>query len=161
LAQYFVPVSIDGDAQTNAAVATSQAEQQPQEKVVNQAEEAGVTPNPEGQNVVGKVETVEYRDQDGNILNEEQVASLAKAGSVSFQTRYETRTKLVDAQGHELHEGGHAPRHPDAEGQNPETFGKRGDDLPVDKPASVVGDEKSIQRGQGKPKPASEGNDAT
>jgi dolichyl-phosphate-mannose-protein mannosyltransferase len=104
---------------------------------------------------------VEYRDQDGNILNEEQVGSLAKEGSVSFQTRYETRTKLVDAQGHELHEGEHAPRHPDAEGQNPETFGKRGDDLPVNKPASAVGDEKSIQRGEGKLKPASEGNEAT
>jgi dolichyl-phosphate-mannose-protein mannosyltransferase len=111
--------------------------------------------------VIGKIESVEYRDQDGNILNEEQVASLAKAGSVSFQTRYETRTKLVDAQGRELGEEVHAPHHPDAEGQNPETFGQGGDELPGDKPASVIGDEKSVQRDEGKPKPASEGNEAT
>jgi dolichyl-phosphate-mannose-protein mannosyltransferase len=142
-------------------VSTSQAEQPQQEKVLSQAGDAGVTPNPEGQNVIRKVETVEYRDQDGNILNEEQVASLAKDGSVSFQTRYETRTKLVDAQGRELHDGGHAPHHPDAEGQNPETFGKGGHDLPADKPASVIGDERSVLRDQGKPKPASEGNEAT
>jgi dolichyl-phosphate-mannose-protein mannosyltransferase len=45
-------------------------------------------------------ERVEYRDQDGNLLNEEQVKALE--GKVEFKTRYETRTRVVDAQGNEI-----------------------------------------------------------
>lgn len=39
-------------------------------------------------------EKVEYRDEDGNLLDEAQVAALE--GKVSFSTRYETRTRMVD-----------------------------------------------------------------
>lgn len=48
-------------------------------------------------------EKVEYRDENGNLLNEEQVAALA--GKVSFSTRYETRTRLVDQMGQEIEDG--------------------------------------------------------
>jgi dolichyl-phosphate-mannose-protein mannosyltransferase len=67
--------------------------------------EVNVTPR--GQNPVGDAqaleEKIEYRDEDGNLLNEEQVAALQ--GKVSFSTRYETRTRLVDEQGNEVHDG--------------------------------------------------------
>lgn len=110
--------------------------------------------------IIAKEESVEYRDQHGNILDPEQVASLAKAGSVSFQTKYETRTRLVDAQGREVKQNV-APPHPDVEGQNPETVEKQNQKDSGDKPASVAGDEKSVPRDDGKPKPASEGQEAT
>lgn len=45
-------------------------------------------------------EKIEYRDEDGNLLDEEQVKALE--GKVSFSTRYETRTRLVDAAGNEI-----------------------------------------------------------
>lgn len=48
-------------------------------------------------------EKIEYRDENGNLLNDEQVASLE--GKVSFQTRYETRTRLVDEFGREVADG--------------------------------------------------------
>lgn len=78
-------------------------------------------------------ERVEYRDQDGNLLNEEQVKALE--GKVEFKTRYETRTRVVDAQGNEIllpadelpaevqqqeqpAAAGVAPPHPDVEGMS-------------------------------------------
>jgi len=57
----------------------------------------------ESQRVVAREEKVEYRDENGNILNEEQVAELS--GKVSFKTRYETRTRIVDEYGNEVYEG--------------------------------------------------------
>ena len=48
-------------------------------------------------------EKIEYRDEEGNLLNEEQVKELE--GKVSFSTRYETRTRLVDQAGNEIEEG--------------------------------------------------------
>jgi dolichyl-phosphate-mannose-protein mannosyltransferase len=48
-------------------------------------------------------EKVEFRDENGNLLNEEQVKALE--GKVSFSTRYETRTRLVDEAGNEIYEG--------------------------------------------------------
>ena len=48
-------------------------------------------------------EKVEYRDEEGNLLDEAQVKALE--GKVSFSTRYETRTRLVDELGNEVAEG--------------------------------------------------------
>lgn len=69
-------------------------------------------------------EKVEYRDENGNLLNEEQVKAME--GKVSFSTRYETRTRLVDDKGNEIYEGvvdgdeaGVAGSY--AEGRNPDT----------------------------------------
>lgn len=89
--------------------------------------------------VVSKEERVEYRDEHGRVLDEAEVSALA--GQVSFKTRYETRTRIVDAQGNEIYEGlvesrgdenqGVAPPHPDVEGQNPETQAEKSSDAPV------------------------------
>ncbi|KAF8475581.1 dolichyl-phosphate-mannose-protein mannosyltransferase 1 [Kalaharituber pfeilii] len=61
---------------------------------------------PVHQPVAGKIvkreEHIEYRDQDGNLLNEEQVKALE--GQVEFKTRYETKTRLLDQAGNELPE---------------------------------------------------------
>lgn len=80
-----------------------------------------------GHSIVSREEKVEYRDQDGNILNEEQVKALE--GKVSFKTRYETRTRLVDGSGDEVEgeivgeaaDAGVAPPHPDVDNVDPET----------------------------------------
>lgn len=45
-------------------------------------------------------EKIEYRDEAGNLLDEAQVKALE--GKVSFSTKYETRTRLVDDAGNEL-----------------------------------------------------------
>jgi len=44
---------------------------------------------------------VEYRDENGNVLDDAQVEALR--GQVEFQTRYETRTRLVDGDGKEIY----------------------------------------------------------
>lgn len=72
--------------------------------------------------VLSREERVEYRDQDGNLLDEEQVKALS--GKVSFQTRYETRTRVVDAAGVEIQdEAPVAPPHPDVDNVDRETVG--------------------------------------
>lgn len=71
-------------------------------------------------------EKVEYRDENGKLLSEEEVAALE--GKVSFSTRYETRTRLVDEFGNEVHDGlvedgrGEAPAKP--EGVDSQTYGR-------------------------------------
>lgn len=80
--------------------------------------------------IVSKEERIEYRDENGRVLGDDEVKALA--GKVSFKTRYETRTRVIDKEGNEVYEGlveahgdaeeaGVAPPHPDAEGRNPET----------------------------------------
>ena len=74
--------------------------------------------------IAGTEEKVEYRDQDGNLLNEDQVNELK--GKVSFKTRYETRTRLVDGAGKEVEdEGKDAP--PKPEGVDPQTPNEAGE----------------------------------
>lgn len=79
--------------------------------------------NAGSQSVLSREERVEYRDQNGNLLNEEQVEALK--GKVSFQTRYETRTRVVDAAGVEINqeEAPVAPPHPDVDNVDRETVG--------------------------------------
>jgi dolichyl-phosphate-mannose-protein mannosyltransferase len=133
--------------------------------------------------VVSKEERVEYRDENGRVLNDDEVSALA--GKVSFKTRYETRTRIVDAQGNEIYEGlvdarGDAeepvddPANADepgvagtiAEGSNPET--QQEADAPeaseVPPTVEVVEDqqkEKSIEEHHEEAQPASEGQSAT
>lgn len=105
-----------------------------QEAVTAQAQAAPI----DGQQVIGSEERVEYRDQDGNLLNEDEVAQLMAEGLASFSTKYETETKLVDQFGNIIPESERgqyesksgaakpesvAPEHPDVEGQNPDTKG--------------------------------------
>lgn len=133
------------------------------------------------QKILSREERVEYRDQDGNLLDEEQVKALQ--GKVEFKTRYETRTRIVDANGNEvpLPAGGEqqgpanldgasneapmaaspeavAPPHPDIEGAEPETKRLIPDEpIPAAK-KSVEGEKENSEKSA---KPASEGNDAT
>ena len=157
-------------------------QQQPIQREEKAKGEAAVSPPPEGAPavpsdlpVVSKEERVEYRDEHGRILNEEEVKALAD--KVSFKTRYETRTRIVDAQGNEIYEGlvdsheeaeehGVAPPHPDAEGRNPETqkaaeAAEASDVPPTVEVAEDQRKEKSIEREASEAKPASEQQAAT
>lgn len=132
--------------------------------------DANVTPQPLVDDAaIRREEKVEYRDQDGNLLNEEQVSALQ--GKVSFQTRYETRTRTIDAAGNEIADGaagaeGFAPPHPDVD-REPETAAGNPEDDERDYPATAspeddVGKEKSVEKeGGNKPRPGSEGREAT
>jgi dolichyl-phosphate-mannose-protein mannosyltransferase len=123
--------------------------------------------NMEGQKVIGREERVEYRDQDGNLLNEEQVKELSAAGTIEFKTRYETRTRVVDSEGREIPgaEIPIAPPHPDVEGVDSSTkqkVPKADESIPDAEKAKVVKSrDGEKEKEKEKPKPASEGNEAT
>ncbi|MCJ1395362.1 hypothetical protein MMC18_008246 [Xylographa bjoerkii] len=121
------------------------------------------------ESILSREEKIEYRDQDGNLLNEEQVKALE--GKVSFSTRYETRTRVVDAQGRELADGsagaeGFAPPHPDVD-REPETASDGSELAGRASPATASPEEdllkeKSVEKAKGgTPRPASEGHEAT
>lgn len=127
-----------------------------------------VTPQPAGavpehQRVLDREERIEYRDQDGNLLDPTQVSSLAEEGKVTFKTRYETRTRMVDAAGNEVPgSDGAAPHHPDVEGQNPDTKGvpeSEGNSQPAE--AEINSSGSGNKEEDGKPRPGSEANAAT
>jgi dolichyl-phosphate-mannose-protein mannosyltransferase len=137
-----------------------------QQKPVAQDSNQAVVSEKPGPQVISQEERVEYRDQDGNLLNEEQIKELQ--GKVKFETKYETRTRVVDEQGNELPvpEGGWpadmvpgvAPPHPDVHGGDPETVKGNKAEVPQDAAASRDG-EKEAERSRAKP--ASEGQEAT
>ncbi len=111
--------------------------------------------------MVAQEEKVEYRDQNGNLLDEAQVQALLAEGKATFETKYETRTKLVDEHGNEVNPSDVAPPHPDVEGQNPETKGvpeEKANTSPAEAPAGG-----SVRKGEdeGKAKPASDASVAT
>lgn len=144
---------------TEAPAVPAQGGQEPPPPAEN------VTPQPLVEEAsIHREEKVEYRDQDGNLLDDEQVAALA--GRVDFQTRYETRTRLVDADGNEVSDSsaGTAPPHP--ADREPETASEDPEDDGREYPATAspeddLGKEKSVRNDSGKPKPASEGKEAT
>lgn len=139
------------------------------------SEKAEVSPPPQEPAkdlpVLSKEERIEFRDENGRILDEEEVKALE--GKVSFKTRYETRTRVVDAQGNEIRESlvdareveGVAPPHPDVEGRNPETKEKgeaeASDAPPTVEAADDKNKEKSVEGQAKEPKPASEAKAAT
>ncbi|PLN82153.1 PMT-domain-containing protein [Aspergillus taichungensis] len=133
----------------------------PQEKQ-EEAAEANVTPKA---HKPGTRARVEYRDQDGNLLDEEFVSQLAKDGKVHFETRHETQTRLEHAHEVDMVDGKvapPAPPHPDVEGQNPETVGKE-PPIVEDGPASAAGQGSPLgqEERSPEPKPAEEPNEAT
>lgn len=147
---------------TTAAHAAPQVEQpqvqqqeQPVDPVAEQDQAAVTSPK-----LAGTMARVEYRDQNGNILDEELVQSLRADGKVKFETRFESQSRLENAHEIPIVDGQLAPPHPDVEGQNPET---NGDPVPPESPASVVeGNERSAEFGNSpEAKPASEGFEAT
>ncbi|KAK5131267.1 hypothetical protein LTR08_001172 [Meristemomyces frigidus] len=121
-------------------------------------------------------EKIEYRDENGVLLDEEQVKALE--GKVSFSTRYETRTRIVDAAGNEVYEGvvgaaagegaggngggdDEGVRGTLAEGSNPETAGGGGEVVHESPPAvEVEGDlakEGVVEADAGVAEPEAEG----
>jgi dolichyl-phosphate-mannose-protein mannosyltransferase len=114
------PPPVAGGQHGQVPIADVQKQQQQEKPNVSGA------PLPPNKRLVHTEERIEYRDQDGNLLNEEQVKALE--GKVEFKTRYETRTRLVDAEGNEIllpadgeqqqEAAGVAPPHPDVEGMS-------------------------------------------
>ena len=110
-------------------------------------------------NIIGREETIEYRDQHGNLLPPEAVEALLKEGRAKFETKYETRTRVVDEHGNEVKPA--APEHPDVQGQNPDTRGvpeEKGNNQPASAQAEA---ESSEREKQNKAQPASDANEAT
>ncbi|KAJ5162329.1 hypothetical protein N7492_007721 [Penicillium capsulatum] len=167
LSQYRTEMLYKPEAQpTEAAQPPPQAPQdqvqdsQPQaENGEGQDEDAAVT----SLKLAGSKARVEYRDQHGNILPESLVSSLRADGKVKFETRWESKSRLQNAQEIPIVDGQLAPPHPDVEGQNPETGGSPEDSVPPESPASVAqGNERSAEQASSpEAKPASEGNQAT
>jgi dolichyl-phosphate-mannose-protein mannosyltransferase len=143
------------------------------EQVVS--EKAAVSPPPQGAPkelpILSKEERIEFRDEKGRLLDDEEVKALE--GKVSFKTRYETRTRVVDANGNEIHESlvdsreedGVAPPHPDVEGRNPETQGEGQAEASEAPPTVEVGEDKqkemSVEEQANVAQPASEAQAAT
>jgi len=173
--------SISAVPSSKAPAVVPPPQQLPKQEAQNPAEpvgDAAVTsqaPFEVGENpIVSREEKIEYRDENGNLLDEEQVKALE--GKVSFKTRYETRTRIIDSDGNEIYEGesapdgrimeGMPPPHPDVEGRNPET-GDAGENEANDAPPTVaVGDDQAKEnsaegQAKGSPRPASEAQEAT
>lgn len=116
---------------------------------------AGISgaPIPPGKRLLKREERIEYRDQDGNVLDEEKVKALE--GKVEFRTRYETRTRVIDAEGNVLPDNiVVAPPNPDVEGLDTQTAKKeQGDELVPDAKESIEGDQEAKAKAA---KPASE-----
>jgi dolichyl-phosphate-mannose-protein mannosyltransferase len=128
-----------------------------------QGSPAGISgaPPPPGQRIVGREERIEYRDQDGNILNEEQVKALE--GKVEFKTRYETRTRVIDENGQEIPDPASvAPPHPDVQGVDQSTKQKKAIPVPDEPiPAAQESVEGQKEKEGKAAKPASEGKKMT
>lgn len=170
LDQYTNSLPGTGNAEQTGAPVVPAAPAEPQIDGQKSEQDPNVTPQPSvDDSSTWHEEKVEYRDQDGNLLDEEQVLSLE--GKVSFQTRYETRTRIVDAAGNEVGEGsagaeGFAPPHPDVD-RAPETAVDILEDDGREYPATAspeedVKKEKSVEKADAKtPRPGSEGREAT
>ncbi|KAH6688942.1 dolichyl-phosphate-mannose-protein mannosyltransferase [Plectosphaerella plurivora] len=148
----------------SAAAASTAAKLESKKDVEKKEGDAGVSDAPaapvvEQPRIVAQEERVEYRDQDGNLLDADQVKELE--GKVEFKTRYETRTRVIDEEGNELQGEAKkeevAPPHPDVQGVDQETKQKEaaaGDSNVPDVAESVKGEREAEVK---KPKPASEG----
>jgi len=96
----------------------------------------------QGFQILSKEEKIEYRDEYGNVLDPEQVEALR--GQVEFQTRYETRTRLLDAAGNEIYNKvveGDGPKDNSIVAEKPDPEPETASGLPVpiasDEPAHV------------------------
>lgn len=137
----------------------------PQEGVPEAEENPSASVTPEAQpSLRGKKARVEFRDQNGNVLDESLVAQLQQQGKVSIESRFEYRSRLANGHEVDIVDGKVAPPHPDVEGQNPETVGHE-EQWPVeDVPAPAAAGDKSSagqESSSPQPEPASEGYEAT
>ena len=133
-----------------------QSERKPEEAVTPQAN-APQAQQADGGNIVGREERIEYRDQNGNLLNDDQVKALMSEGKAKFETKYETRTRLVDEAGNEVQPV--APPHPDVEGAEPETPAQP--EQKSGEPANASAVFSKWNESQNKAQPASDASEAT
>lgn len=159
LSQYVTDIPGFGGVPTTPAVQAAAAPPKVQDPAQQAQEQEAAVTQPK---LSGSVARVEYRDQNGNVLDESLVSSLRAEGKVKFETRYDTN-RLQHAHEIPIVDGQLAPPHPDVQGQNPETGSKVEDSIPPESPASVAdGTEQSAdQPNEPVASPASEGNDAT
>ncbi|KAI9652582.1 MAG: hypothetical protein M1831_006686 [Alyxoria varia] len=89
-------------------------------------------------------ERVEYRDENGRLLSPEEVDALQNE-DVAFETKYETRTRVVDEEGNLVGEEGGGgggedegvyPVHAGEEGRNPNTAGEEKGDAQAEAEAN-------------------------
>lgn len=111
----------------------SQAEHGPPPPVAEDpSKDVHITPgNPIPNEGMYTEEKIEYRDEAGNLLDAEQVSALE--GQVSFSTRYETRTRLVDENGREIYneiigEDAGSQAGTSADGPDPDTANPKGEE---------------------------------
>lgn len=142
--QYFV---LQGIAATKSAGQTA---------VPSSAQEAVGEPavSPLSEQIISKEEKIEYRDQDGNLLNEDQVKALE--GKVEFQTKYLTQYRTLDENGNEVGEGVQTAGHA-VDGANPETPGVEADRNELPKSDVDAGSSNRAEGSNSEPSPASEG----
>ena len=89
-----------------------------------------------GNPIISMEQSYEYRDQEGNPLEPEQVEQLRDAG-IEFETKHEVRTRMIDESGNEISsQAGVHPQHPDAEGLNPNTAGVEKKDSEAEREAN-------------------------
>lgn len=128
-----------------------------------QVEDPSANITPEAQpSLRGNKARVEYRDANGNVLDESLVSSLRNDAKVQFETRYEFRSRLSNGHEVDVVDGKVAPPHPDVQGQEPETVRKEKRRPVEDIPAPAPGKESSVDDSNSpEPKPVNEGNEAT
>ena len=83
-----------------------------------------------------------------------------KEGKATFETKYETHTRLVDELGNELPED-FAPAHPDVQGADPDTSGLVGGGKAKSQPANAQAGSSLKNERLNQAKPASDASEAT
>jgi dolichyl-phosphate-mannose-protein mannosyltransferase len=86
------------------------------------------------------------------------VQALMAEGKAKFETKYETRTRLVDEFGNEV-QSPVAPEHPDVEGADPETPARP--EQGKSQPANAEAGSSQVKDNQNQAKPASDASEAT
>lgn len=88
-----------------AQVGGDAAVKQPQQAEAGKGQGAAVSEDPlHDVELLRREKRVEFRDEAGNVLDPELVASLHKEGKISLETRYETRDRYLDEKGNEVHQ---------------------------------------------------------
>ncbi|KAK6353450.1 hypothetical protein TWF696_005414 [Orbilia brochopaga] len=174
------PSAAKGGEQVQVHEAPAASQHNQQQQVEEVVEEEAAPPPPEqppqasqaaklqdAAKVVGSIvsqeEKVEYRDQDGRLLSEEEVQKLMQDG-VSFETKYATKTRVIDQDGNLVSvEGDEVPEEPKVVPQEPEavepsTQGGDAEEDVEDFPAEAEANTKSRRFEAESPEPPADAN---
>lgn len=117
------PPAVSPPAQQPKQAEDAQEAQLPQQnqKVIQDREEEKAKVTEEAQRRIrGNKARIEFRDQDGNVVDQDMVRSLQKEGKIQLETRYEARSRLPH--GHEVDV---VDGLPDVAGKKPEESEKK------------------------------------